>query len=247
MLVLPFGFLAPSAGALPDIVTDSLEQWFAPEAASDMSEWVVDQSGNGRDGTVGGAEWSWAEGDYAAITSGTSTSNVITTNYKPDMSAEWTFQVWINVVTTSGVSGDADCGILHNLQDSNSLNALTMRARRTDNFASTVFASSGGAGAVNMNVNLTGFWNSWQCATLTYDPVTEGCKLYWGTTLKATNGTKSMTSGKGTTMWLAGLFDGNSSNYFTEVYYGAYRVYTKYLNSTEITQNYDAEKAHYGL
>lgn len=244
MIVQPFGFLAGAAGgALPDIYTTNLDQWFAPEAATTVDEWVVDQSGNGRDGTVGGTEWVWNGDNYPEITSGTSTSNVITCNYKPDMSGNFTIQVWVNVITTSGTVGDADCGIVHNLTGGNSTDSFSFRARRTTNLA-TFVRNSGGS--VIFNTNYTGFWSSWQLATYTYNTST-GSVLYWGTTQKATSANTGMSSGRDTTMYLAGIFDNNTSNYFTAVKYGSYKVYSETLGLTEITQNYNAEKAHYGL
>ncbi len=241
----PFAFMASAGGGgLPDIYQGTnLEQWLAPEVAASTSDFETDQSGNGRDATIGGSEWLWNASNYLEITSGTSTSNVVTTGYKPDMSNAFTYQVWVWVVSTSGTSGDADCGILHNLTGGNSANSFSWRARRTTTF--TTFMRAGGSAIFSYND--TGGWGQWRMLTFTSSG-TGDYTLYWDDAQKHQNlGASSMSSGQDTTMYLGGIFDGNTSNYFTAVKYGAYRVYTEELSSTNVQTNFDAEKAHYGL
>ncbi len=249
MFTAPFSYLATPAGGLPDIyIGSNLDQWLAPEIATSTSEYLIDQSGNARNATLGGTEWVWNGGNYLEITSGTSTSNVVNLGYKPDMSNAFSYQVWVYVEDTTGEAGpgDNDCGILHNLTTGNSANSFSFRARSVDR--TVTFMRAGGGAIFNNTQN--GTWDNWICYTFTYllDAGTSDCRLYEGTNLvQETLGGPAMSSGQDTQMYLAGIFDGNTTNYFEKVRYGAYRVYSEELSSANITTNYNAEKAHYGL
>ena len=248
MLIQPYGFLgaaAAEAATLPNIYSGSnLEQWIAPEVSTSVSSFQTDYSGNGRDVSIGGGEWSWNGDNYLEITAGTGTGNSVDTLYKPDMSGDFTFQVWVWVVSTSGISGDADVGILHNLQTGVSANSFSFRARRTTTF--TTFMRP--AGSAIFNYNDAGGWGQWRMLTFTGNGTTNDMTLYWDDAVKHQNlATSGMSAGQDTQMYLAGIFDGNSSNYFTAVKYGAFRQYTEELTSTQVTTNFNAEKAHYGL
>ena len=251
MLTQPWGFLAGAgaAGVLPDIYSGSnLDQWLAPEIASSTTDYAIDQSGNTRNATVAGSEWIWNTNGYLEIAAGTDTNNVVQLGYKPDMSNAFSFQVWVYVEDTSGEAGpsDNDCGVLHNLTTGASANSFSIRARSGDRTV-TFMRASGGA---IFNNTQSSSWDAWKCYTFTYllDAGTSDCRLYEGTTLiQESLGGPAMSTGQDTQMYLAGIFDGNSGNYFEKVKYGAYRVYSEELSSANITTNYNAEKAHYGL
>lgn len=239
MLVLPFGFLAGAAGGLPDILTTGLEQWFAPEVASSTSEFVIDQSGNARDGIVSG---SWGYDISPQLVSNTNYSNAIETGYHVDLSGDFTVQIWAQIFDMN--AGGFEAGLMHMLTNTgNSANALNFRFDRAlDRLKYQLRASSG---AILNNVQYTGNEELWTMYTVTRNNSTSTAYAYANTTLIGT-GTGAMTSGQ-RDFYIAGLFDNNVNNYFTNVKIGSVKQYSVYHTSSDITTNFDAEKAYYGL
>ena len=99
MSFIPFGYFLKvqnAGGGLPAIYTTNLEQWFAPEAASDLSGYVTDQSGNTRNGSVSNPnsyisyESTGAGLNYTSQP--LSPENVIDTAYLPDYKGAFTFR-----------------------------------------------------------------------------------------------------------------------------------------------------------
>lgn len=87
--------------------------------------------------------------------------------------------------------------------------------------------------------------NQWAHVTATYDPVSEGAKLYWNGQLEGTNtgtGAIDYTGVEG--LGIGGANDGSRD---TPGPVGPIRIYNRVLTAEEVQQNYKAQKSRFGL
>jgi hypothetical protein len=85
----------------------------------------------------------------------------------------------------------------------------------------------------------------WTHVVATYDPITEGAKLYWNGVLVGTNigtGAIDYTGVQGLTIGAA-----NNLSRATPGPVGPVRIYNRALSSSEVQQNYEATKYRFGL
>lgn len=239
MLVIPFGFLAPTAGGvLPNILTTGLQQWFAPEVATTTSQFVIDKSGNGRNGIVSG---SWGYDISPELVSNTNYSKAILTDYHVDLSTSFTIQVWAQI---TGVSSTGECGLMHMIPNTgDSTNSCNFRYDPNASFGRLKYQLRGSSGTILNNVQYTGNETYWTMYTITYNGTT--AYAYANKTLIGSTG-GVMTSGKDN-FFIGGIFDNNVSNYFTNLKVGSVKQYNVYHDATDIATNFDAEKDYYGV
>ncbi len=241
----PFAYMAAAAGGLPDIYTTGLEQWFAPELATSVSEFLTDQSGNARDGSSGGTQWNWdGSNNYVYLSSANTTDNVLNTDYHPSsLDTVFTLQIWAYM--EAGGPSAGELGLLHQLQNTgNSANTMNLRASGT-------ILKSQQRQSSNVFLTLNSVWNAWHMFTYSYDvnEISSGVKQEFflddGTTSVTANTTIAVTNSTG--FFVGGKFDNNVNNYWADLKVGSIKVYSTALTSTEVSTNYNAEKAHYGL
>ena len=238
----PFAYQGTKAagGGLPAIYTTNLQQWFAPEAASDLTTYVTDQSGNGRDGSVSNPD---SYLSYEATGVGLNYAlqpitpeNVINTLYEPNYKSAFTLQVWANITSTNSVPA-----FINNRKGSAVTDRFVWTLSGTNH---SLIVYSGGSAAFNLTY--TSPSSTWHLLTYTSDGSSDH-RLY--ANLSQVN---SSTSGigaslPGVALDIGGQFKGNSGRWITDASIGSYKIYSEELTITEITTNYNAEKALYGL
>ena len=102
-----------------------------------------------------------------------------------------------------------------------------------------------GVGNTSRTVSHTIVLNEWAHVIATYDPVSEGAKLYWNSQLEDTNtGTGAIDYTNVVGLGIGGANDGTRN---TAGSLGLVRIYNKALTAEEILQNYNATKSRFSL
>jgi hypothetical protein len=102
-----------------------------------------------------------------------------------------------------------------------------------------------GVGNTSRTVSHTIVLNEWAHVIATYDPVSEGAKLYWNGQLESTNtGTGAIDYTNVVGLGIGGANDGSRN---TAGSLGLVRIYNRALTAAEVLQNYNATKGRFGL
>lgn len=236
----PIGFFAPSGA---EVITDSLEQWMDVNAAGGSeSTALTDTSGNGRNLTNNGVSWD-SSNSWWYLSSNTDWNNHIDTNYNLGNyggSHSYTIELWVNI---SGVAGTG-MQIYGDRTGAFGNNFFVNSYRDDLDFGSGIADTQGDeAGAVT---NVT-YDSVWVLATLANDGTTQTAEMRSNGVTEATIDMSAIDNvNSGRDFVLIGKYI-NSSRYFTNAKFGSYRKYSKYLTEAETLNNYNADKAHYGL
>lgn len=237
-MFVPIGYFAAVGGG---VVTDGLEQWIDPLVST-----TVDQSGNGRNVTLNGG-LTTSGGNYI-LDGGT---KYISNGWSQTLTGEFSWCAWMKIGSGNAAIGPVYVNIISNYQTSttpfsqmgfNGYNEsnngqMSIRAMRTtgNNEAARVFMS-----ADDMRDD-TWHYYCWShnCATGEYWGWKDGSLL-----LNATDAaeTGNYTSGQNLI-----TYGGHSSRYFADAEGGPFQIYNKVLSDDEVLQNYNADKARYGL
>ena len=254
--MLAHGILSQMQYAVPaaagGVITANLEQWLDPiNNGGSTSAWGTDVSGNGRDVSSIGSDWSWNASGYVEITSGTSQANtLINLNYLPTLNGvPWSFDYWAWPGDGKGIS--SDLGLLHNRPNTEtqvfwhvavyydpSVGAnKPLRQYITDSANNLESFTTGGSDN----------WKVWNHFAFTYD----GSGTIKGYTNGVFRNSISATLGAmntDPTLYIAGPTNGRpAGEYWNDLKWGGYRVYSAELSSEDVLNNYDVEKGHYGI
>lgn len=242
-MFVPVGFFAPTGAAPGPIVTTNLEQWFDVETGTQAGT-LADSSGNGRNGTLTNGELVYnTTNDWWDIDA-TDFNPQVDTGYRiGDYAANsWTIECWFNITSITGVA----TGIAHNRGGVYSTNYIAMAANGTTGDVSiNLINSAAGEYAIAGNNGSSIVDSNWHHVAATYDSGTSTMTLYLDTTSIGTSAVAG-TCDRAENLHYMGKFL-NSGRYFSNASFGSYRHYSAALSSTEVAQNYNAEKAHYGL
>ena len=233
----PIGFFAPQGGG---IVTDNLEQWMDVTQGSEALV-LTDQSGNGRNFTNAGAANN--DFDYNTLTqvwdiTSDSANDAITTGYEPTWTSAFSIDIWAKFASTQG-------------------NAVTLVGNRVtagiDFFGLSVNESNGKIemawvdGGSEYTIAPTPpssyFDGSFHHVAFTKSSGGTGTLYVDGSSIGSTSVAGSPANAY--KLNLMGLY--LSNRWFTNANLGSYRVYSADIGSAGVTQNYNAEKSHYGL
>jgi hypothetical protein len=236
----PIGFFAPSG---PEVITDSLEQWMdVTTAGGSESSALTDASGNGRNLTNNGFTWD-ATNNWFYLSSNTDWTKHIGTNYHLSNyggSYSYTVEMWVKVAALS----DAGQMIYGDRTGTFGNNFFVNSYRDDQDFGSGIADTQGDeAGAVTNTV----YDDVWVLATFANDGTTQTAEMRSNGSTEATVDMSAIGNVNSGRDWaLAGKYV-NSFRYFEDVQIGSWRKYSKYLTEAETLQNYNAEKAHFGL
>lgn len=238
----PIGFFAAAAGG--GIVTSNLEQWLQVETGTEAGT-LADSSGNGRTGTLTNGELVYnTTNDWWDIDA-TDWNPSIDTNYRSaDYCANsWTLECWFNITSIVGTAS----GIMHNRGGIYSNNYITVGANEsTGNVEVYVVNSAAGEYFISDNNGGAGWIDgNWHHVAATYDNGTNTMTLYIDASSKGTTSLAGACN-RAEGLYYMGKFL-RSTRYFSDASFGSYRHYSAALSTTEVLQNFNAEKAHYGL
>lgn len=234
-LFTPFANMqGPSGG---QIVTDSLEQYIDPAVSP-----TADQSGNGRNVSLQGG-LSVSSGAYVL----NATGKYIEAGWSQTLNAQWTWAAWMNVTT---VRTTAPPNVISNYKTSTTPYAqLQMEDSNDPNPGSLVVSlrTTTGNQRPDSDLDTTDLADStWHYLAYAYDATTGQLKGWVDgvNTYDVTDGTETgnYTSGQNII-----VYGGHLARYFVDALGGPFQLYSKMLTDDEILQNFDADKARFGL
>jgi len=239
----PIGYFAPAGG---QIVTDNLEQWMdVVGSGGSESTALTDASGNGRNLTNSGLTWDGTN-SWFYVSGNTDWTKHIDSGYRLSNfggSYSYTLECWVNM---ESIVADSYVGIMHNRTGLFGTDFVEIAMGGADegdiNFA---LVDTGGDEAA-ANTPLT-YPNQWILLTCANDGSTNTMTIFVNGVSVATGDSSAIDNiTRSENIHLFGAFLRNN-RWIEDGKFGSYRVYSAAHTATEALQNYNAEKAHYGL
>lgn len=240
----PFAFRQepPSGGGgTGGWVTDSLWMYIDPATSTITGTSISDLSGNGRSSTlVGGLGVS---GGYFRFTnSAYYISSPI--NFPQAQGDAWSVEIWMKLATTSFKSGNP-C-LYSGFNPSGNEPGLQIQINNSNQFGFEYRRIGSQVDGTDSAAANDATWHQWVFTKAAY-PNASGVNFYKDKVAIITRAALANTTDPGlATGYMMGR-DVNGGEGWTDAYGGLIRFYTKALSSAEVTQNYDANKAAYGL
>ena len=209
------------------------------DGANSGGETWVDISGNGYDWTIGSSFTSSLSGNYMTLAS---TNEVKSSSSSLNPGADISLEVWYWMNSsrqTQYVQGVANTGSLGTSGFISYFNASP-----TEQHILSVYNS----GSTDFSINYDMPDSQWQQHVITYDDSTGNAKFYIdGSTIGNSGSASSKLAASGGTHSIGYLnqYGFSSNNMIGRL--GIIRVYSKKLSDAEVLQNYNANKADYGL
>jgi len=228
------------------VITTNLEQWLdVVGAGGTESSALTDSSGNGRNATNSGLTWD-ATNSWWYVSSNTDWTKHIASGYRLSNfggSYSYTLECWVNM---QGVSGTNYIGIIHNRSGIYSNNFIEIAMGGADegdvNFG--LSDTSGNEGVANTPST---YPNQWVMLTFVNDGSTNTMTIFVNGVSVATGDSSAVGNvTRGENLSLYGNFL-RSNRWIEDAYFGSYRVYSAAHTAAQALQNYEAEKAHFGL
>lgn len=238
-MFVPTGYFAAVAAG-GDIVLDNLEQWLKVESGTEVGT-LADSSGNGRDANkTGGADVLYDTVNQWWDVTADSADDHIDSQYEPNWLGSWTIECWINMTSLSGGASS----FVGNRETAGT--NFWILAANENNGKIEIYWIGGGETAISPTPASSYFDSQWHHVVATHDSSTTTMRLYVDKTEVGSASTSGRTSpSSGHNLNLMGKY--LSNRYWDDALFGSYRVYSADIGSAGVTQNYDAEKAHYGL
>jgi len=233
----PIGFYAAAAGG--GIVTDNLQQWLQVETGTEGGT-LGDSSGNGNNATkYGGSDILYDTVNKWWDITADDTDDRIDSEYQPaNWLGSWTIECWINMTSLEGGA----CSIVGNRETAGT--NFWILAANEGNGKIEIYWIGGGETAISPTPASSYFDSQWHHVVATHDGST--MKLYVDKTEVGSASTSGRTAPtNGNNLSLMGRYITN--RWWDDALFGSYRLYSSDIGSAGITQNYDAEKSHYGL
>ena len=238
------GSIEPTPSPTPSIVTDSL--FVELDASNYTSGLWTDESGNGNNATINGATWLSTDGgifDLDGINDNISIAH--TANLSLNTTTQRTIQVWVKFDTLPALNmqGQPVFGKLSSASGFDGywggLYSNTAKTRCVTNGTGTQKVSDS-----TLNVSI----NTWYLYTFISQITSTAntTKVYINTTEYISTAHGADTYSESNPLYLGYIGAGVGSPYL-DGKIGACYFYTKGLSLAEITTNYDATKAKYGL
>ena len=239
----PIGYFAEAGGA---VITDNLQQWLdVVGAGGTESSALTDASGNGRNATNSGLSWD-ATNSWWYVSGNTDWTKHIDSGYRLSNfggSHSFTLECWINM---QGTSGTSYVGIIHNRSGIYSNNFIEIAMGGADegdiNFA--LVDTGGNEGSAN---TANTFPSQWVMLSFVNDGTTNTMTVFVNGVSEATGDSSAIGNvTRAENLSLYGNFL-RSNRWIEDAYFGSYRVYNVAHTATEALNNFEAEKAHFGL
>lgn len=236
----PIGYFAAAGGG--SIITENLQQWLQVETGTESGT-LTDSSGNGNNATnEGGSDIVYDTTNKWWDVNADNKTDYIDSNYEPaNWLGDWTIECWINMTSLEGGASS----FVGN-RESAGTNFFIMAANE-GNGKLEIYWIGGGETAISPTPASSYFDSQWHHVVATHNSSTTTLKLFVDKT-EVGNGSTSGRSAPSNSNKLSLM--GNylsTSRYWDDALFGSYRVYSSDIGSEGVTQNYDAEKAHYGL
>jgi hypothetical protein len=234
------GQLSMSAGAGPIVLSGLFANYDASTGIAGST--FTDSSGNGRNATLFNSPTTTTSNGTTVLRLNSASSQYFgyTSGYGTSLDSAFTFDVWCNPLSST------TAGTLIS-----EWNNSTFNSGWTDDQMG--FTTS----TINCGVYNTGYavakasWasNTWYNIVMVYNG--SGLSTYVNNTAGGTTtGAKQNPGGAGTFLSMGLPANGHYLNgvvgYFNG-YIGSWKIYTRALNTTELTQNYNAQKSRFGL
>jgi hypothetical protein len=223
------------------IITTNLEQWLDVTQGSEAGA-LTDQSGNGRNATNNGLSYD-ATNKWWYVSSNTDWTKHIDTNYgfaNYGGSYNWTLECWVNITTIVNGSN----AFIHNRGGNYGNNFVTISINSSYYGEAAIVDTSNNEALMNTDESIQ---NTWVLLTGTNNGSTNTMKIF----INGVEKNSISTSGIGNVDRAENLsLYGNflrSTRWIENAKFGSYRIYSAAHTATEVLQNYNAEKSHYGL
>ena len=223
---------APSAGG--GWVTTDLVQYIDPFASIIGGGTVSDLSGNGNDATINGSMSTDASG--WVLGSGKYLTGMAST----DLSGDYSIEIWFNADT---LAGGTQPGLIY-VYGGGGRPSTGIAVDGTSGLYSQTRSTSGG---VTFQLRWAGTLNdsAWHHFVVTR---ISGTTYFYRDKVLADSTATTAGNLTSSNVWKIGGPIGTFLRYWTSSdRLGLFRIYEKGLDTSEITQNYDANKADYGL
>lgn len=207
------------------------------------SNWT-DISGGGHSATLNGGYGTTTYNGNQVVTLNGTSGYVLPSSFGTQLSAGFTYNVWVYPTTTSNGTIIAEWGGTPPNGWTDAQIALVSGTIRGGVFSPSDFSPTGYITGPSFSAN------TWYNIAMTYNSTTKDLKLYINGTLNSTvNGTKS---NPGTLYLSLGRADGVSSylggasGYF-QGYVGSWKIWNGSISAANILSNYNSTKSIYGL
>lgn len=229
--------------AVGGIVTDGLQLWYDVSEGSQAGALTnKGDAGASYDGTLTNGELVYNTTNDWWDLDGTDYNPNIATNYGLDYAGTFTFEMWVNI--DSGITATGGNGFIHDRTGSNPWVALGFN--NTNGRASIYWINS--VGTAYFVEPTTG--NDWRDSTWHHFLATHNSsrilELYVDGNSLGTSSATVGSNNSGRQLRIMGLYL-TSTRYYSNASFGSSRVYNIALTSDQVLQNFNAEKAYYGL
>ena len=220
-------------------MVDSASRTNISDGANSGGQTWVDISGNGYDWTIGSSFTASLSDNYMTLAS---TNDVKSSSSSLNPGSDISLEVWYWMDSSKQnqyVQGVANTGSLGSSGFISYLNTVPTEAQNL-----AVYDGS----AADFSVTYDMPDSTWQQHMVTYDDSTGNAKFYInGSTIGNSGSTSGQLTASGGTHSIGYLYQYSfsSSNFVGRL--GIIRVYSKKLSDAEVLQNYNANKADYGL
>jgi hypothetical protein len=238
------GFTATPNIPVPSVVLSNLVLYFDPSNPSSYpgsGTTITDLSGNGRNGTMSNISFTSPYFTY----NGSSSQVAIADNELLEAgSGDWTMEVWVNQSVSGNdvVLGKFDPGGL------SSDVSYSIRTTGTTYYAQ-LGSGTGSGGTLYVNsTNHVGTLNTWYQIVYVFTNVAANTLQTFvnGSSIGSVNHSLASLLNTSANLYLGSYNNGEYAQWF-DGKIGITRLYNRALTSTEVLNNYNADKSKYGL
>ena len=240
-IVYPFSFSKPVQFSP---VLSNLVLYYDPSNLSSYSgsgTTINDLSGNGLNGTMSNISFT---SPYFSYNGSSSQVSVDDNSLLEPGSGDWTMEVWVN----QSVSGN---DVVLGKFDTGGLSADVSYSIRTTNttYYAQMGSGSGSGSALFVNsTNYVGTIDSWSQIVYVFTNVAANTLQTFvnGSSIGTVSHSLASILNTSTNLYIGSYNNGESEQWF-DGKVGVVRLYSSALTSSEVLQNYNADKAKYGL
>ena len=242
MIVFPLSFIKETV--IPDPVLTNLVLYYDPSNPSSYSgsgTTINDLSGNGLDGTMSNISFT---SPYFTYNGSSSQISVADNSLLEPGSGNWTMEVWVN---QSASGNDVVLGKF----DPGGLSADVGYSIRTtvSTYYAQIGSGSGSGSSLFVNsTNYVGTIGSWsQIVYVFKNGATQTLQTFVnGSSIGTVNHSLSSVLNTSTNLYIGSYNNGEYSQWY-DGKIGITRLYNEALTSSEVLQNYNADRSKYGL
>lgn len=242
MIVFPLSFIKETI--IPDPVTSNLVLYYDPSNSSSYSgsgTTINDLSGNGLNGTMSNITFI---SPYFSYNGSSSQVSVADNSLLEPGSGNWTMEVWVNQSASGNdvVLGKFDPGGL------SADVSYSIRTTGTTYYAQIGSGSGSGSSLFVNSTNYSGTIGSWsQIVYVFKNGATKTLQTFVnGSSIGTVSHNLSSILNTSANLYLGSYNNGEYPQWY-DGKIGITRLYSEALSSSEVSQNYNADKSKYGL